>query len=121
MRPGRAARGTLSSMHACVRSAAVNGIEAYEVLVEVDAQVALPDWTVVGLPTSAVRESQQRVTAALVNSGFLLPPRRVTVNLARADTRKEGTAFDLPIALAVLGATEQLDPGLLADLVVAGE
>jgi magnesium chelatase family protein len=61
-------------MHASVRSAAVAGIEAYEVLVEVDAQMALPDWTIVGLPANAVRESQHRVTAALLNSGFLLPP-----------------------------------------------
>ena len=108
-------------MHACVRSAAVNGIDAYEVLVEVDVQTALPDWTIVGLPASAVRESRQRVQSALANSGFPIPPRRVTVNLAPAAIPKQGTAFDLPIALAVLGATELLAPGHLSDAVVVGE
>jgi magnesium chelatase family protein len=108
-------------MHAALRSAAVHGIEAHEVLVEVDAQVALPDWTIVGLPSTAVRESRERVYAAMVNSGFLFPPRKITVNLASADTRKEGTAFDLPIALAVLAVTEQLDPALLTDIMVVGE
>lgn len=108
-------------MHAAVRSAAVNGIDAQEVLVEVDAQSAVPEWTVVGLPSSAVRESRQRVVAALLNGGFLFPPRKITVNLARADTKKEGTAFDLPIALGVLSVTEQLDPALLAKLLVVGE
>jgi magnesium chelatase family protein len=108
-------------MHAAVRSAAVIGIDAQEVLVEVDAQPALPEWTIVGLPSNAVRESRQRVVAALLNGGFLFPPRKITVNLAKADTKKEGTAFDLPIALGVLSVTEQLDPGLLANLIVVGE
>jgi magnesium chelatase family protein len=108
-------------MHAALRSAAVHGIVAHEVLVEVDAQIALPDWTIVGLPSTAVRESRERVYAALVNSGFLFPPRKITVNLASADTRKEGTAFDLPIALAVLAVTQQLDPTLLTDIMVVGE
>jgi magnesium chelatase family protein len=108
-------------MHASVRSAAVNGIEAYEVLVEVDSQMALPTWTIVGLPACAVREGRERVTAALANSGFVPPARHITVNLARGDTRKEGTAFDLPIALALLGVSDQLDPALLTDVIVVGE
>ena len=72
-------------MLAAVRSAAVLGIDAYDVTVEVDAALGLPTWTIVGLPASAVRESRERVTAAVLNAGFVLPPRRVTVNLAPAD------------------------------------
>jgi magnesium chelatase family protein len=77
---------------AAIRSAAVLGIDAYDVTVETDAANGLPQFTVVGLPAGAVRESRERVSAALVNSGFTLPPRRLTVNLAPADVRKEGTA-----------------------------
>src|SRR5688500_20355325 len=97
-------------MLASIRSAALVGIEAYDVMVEVDAAPGLPQWTLVGLPLGAVKESRERVGAAIVNSGFKLPPRRITVNLAPADVRKEGTAFDLPIALGILVATGQLDP-----------
>src|SRR5678809_1135492 len=82
-------------MLAAVRSAALVGIDAYDVIVEVDAARGLPQWTIVGLPAGAVRESRERVGAALANSGFEVPPRRITVNLAPADIRKEGTAFDL--------------------------
>src|SRR5918911_3123296 len=108
-------------MLAAVRSAAVLGIEAYDVTVEVDAARGLPQWTIVGLPAGAVKESRERVSAALVNSGFTVPPRRITINLAPADVRKEGTAFDLPIALGVLVATGQLDRSSLADVVALGE
>ncbi|MEP6691089.1 MAG: magnesium chelatase domain-containing protein, partial [Gemmatimonadaceae bacterium] len=69
-------------MLAAIRSAAVLGIEAYDVTVEVDAAKGLPQFTVVGLPAGAVKESRERVGAALLNSGFALPPRRITVNLA---------------------------------------
>ena len=86
-------------MLAAIRSAAVLGIDAYDVTVEVDVALGLPQWTTVGLPASAVKESRERVGAALLNSGFTVPPRRITTNLAPADVRKEGTAFDLPIAL----------------------
>ena len=72
-------------MHASVRSAAVSGIDAYDVIVEVDVQPAIPSWTIVGLPASAVRESRERVSAALINAGFVIPPRRTTVNLAPAE------------------------------------
>ncbi|HXY30788.1 MAG TPA: YifB family Mg chelatase-like AAA ATPase [Gemmatimonadaceae bacterium] len=108
-------------MLAAVRSAAVMGIEAYAVTVEVDAAHGLPQWTIVGLPASAVKESRERVGAALGNSGFTIPPRRVTVNLAPADVRKEGTAFDLPIALGILIATGQLEGASVADVVAVGE
>jgi magnesium chelatase family protein len=95
-------------MLAAVRSAALIGIDAYDVIVEVDAAQGLPQWTIVGLAASAVKESRERVGAALVNSGFKVPPRRITVNLAPADVRKDGTAFDLPIAIGILLATGQL-------------
>jgi magnesium chelatase family protein len=106
---------------AAVRSAAVLGIEAYDVTVEVDAALGLPTWIIVGLAASAVKESRERVSAAVVNSGFALPPRRIVVNLAPADTKKDGTAFDLPIALALLTATGQLAPEATTDLVVVAE
>ena len=108
-------------MLAAVRSAAVLGIEAYDVTVEVDAAQGLPQFSVVGMPAGAVRESRERVSAAIVNAGFVLPPRRLTVNLAPADIRKEGTAFDLPIALGILAATGQLAVSAVEDLVVVGE
>src|SRR3954462_2575242 len=96
-------------MLAAVRSAALVGIDAYDVTVEVDAAPGLPQWTIVGLAAGAVKESRERVGSALANSGFTVPPRRITVNLAPADVRKEGTAFDLPIAIGILIATGQLD------------
>ena len=71
-------------MLASVSSAAVQGIDAYDVTVEVDVALGLPNWTIVGLPANAVRESRKRVSAALLNSGFALPPRKITVNLAPA-------------------------------------
>lgn len=110
-----------SQMLAAIRSAAILGIDAYDVTVEVDAAPGLPQWTMVGLPLGAVKESRERVGAALVNAGFSIPPRRITVNLAPADIRKDGTAFDLPIALGVLVATGQLDPSAVADRLFVGE
>ena len=108
-------------MLAAVRSAAVLGIDAYDVIVEVDATQGLPQWIIVGLPLGAVKESRERVGSALVNSGFTLPPRRITINLAPADVRKDGTAFDLPIALGVLVATGQLPPTAVDARVFVGE
>jgi len=91
-------------MLARVRSGALSGIEALVVDVEVDVSSGLPQTTTVGLPDGAVREARDRIRAALRNSGFAHPQRRVTVNLAPADVRKEGAAYDLPIALALLAA-----------------
>ena len=108
-------------MLAAVRSAAVLGIEAYDVTVEVDVANGLPQWTLVGLAASAVKESRERVGTALLNAGFVVPPRRIVVNLAPADTRKEGTALDLPIALGLLLATGQLPPGSLDGCLFVGE
>ena len=108
-------------MLAAVRSAALVGIDAYDVTVEVDAAQGLPQWTIVGLAASAVKESRERVGAALVNSGFKVPPRRITVNLAPADVRKEGTAFDLPIAIGILVATGQLEASSIEGRIFVGE
>ncbi|HEY8831888.1 MAG TPA: YifB family Mg chelatase-like AAA ATPase, partial [Gemmatimonadaceae bacterium] len=108
-------------MLAAVRSAALVGIDAYDVIVEVDAAPGLPQWTIVGLAAGAVKESRERVGAALLNSGFEVPPRRITVNLAPADIRKEGTAFDLPIALGILAATGQLESDVLHSRLFVGE
>jgi magnesium chelatase family protein len=106
---------------AAVRSAAVLGIEAYDVIVEVDVAAGLPAWTIVGLASNAVKEARERVTAAITNSGFELPSRRVTVNLSPADVRKDGTAFDLPIALGLLIATGQLAASAIERLLIVGE
>ena len=114
-------RRVASRMLAAVRSAAVLGIDAYDVTVEVDASAGLPQFSIVGLPAGAVKESRERVGAALVNSGCVLPPRRITVNLAPADVRKDGTAFDLPIALGILAATGQLEAATLSDALFVGE
>ena len=108
-------------MLATIRSAAVIGIDAYDVSVEVDCAQGLPMFTVVGLPAGAVKESRERVSAAIVNSGFTLPARRTTVNLAPADRRKDGTGFDLPIALGVLVATGQLHADCVAGIAAVGE
>lgn len=108
-------------MLAAIRSAAVLGIDAYDVTVEVDVAPGLPQWVIVGLPASDVKESRERVSAALVNAGFGVPPRRITVNLAPADTRKSGTAFDLPIALGLLVGTGVLPATAVDACVVVGE
>jgi len=108
-------------MLAAIRSAAVLGIDAYDVTVEVDVANGLPHWTTVGLPASAVKESRERVGAALCNAGFGVPPRRITINLAPADIRKEGTAFDLPIALGVLVGAGVLEPEAVAPHTFVGE
>ncbi len=92
-------------MLATITSGAVLGVDAYPVRVEVDLARGLPSMTMVGLPQGAVREARERVTAALVNSGFQVPPSRVTINLAPADIPKTGSAFDLPIALGLLAAS----------------
>jgi magnesium chelatase family protein len=108
-------------MLACIRSAAVLGIDAYPVDVEVDITNGLPSFSTVGLPHGAVKEGRERVSAALANAGFSFPLRRITVNLAPADIRKDGSAFDLPIALGILVASGQLPDHGLKDQMVLGE
>jgi len=108
-------------MLAAVRSAAVLGVEAFDVTVEVDCTRGLPQWTIVGMPAGSVKESRERVAAALGNAGITLPPRRITCNLAPADVAKTGTAFDLPIAVAVLVAFGIVPEDKVRDAVFLGE
>ncbi len=108
-------------MLAHVTSSAVNGIDAYMVEVEVDITPAVPGFTIVGLPDTAVQESKERVRAAIKNCGLEFPSRRITINLAPADVRKEGPSFDLPIAVGILAATGQIEPDFIQDCVVLGE
>src|SRR2546428_647998 len=108
-------------MLARVRSAAVLGIDAYLVDVETDIANGLPTFATVGLPQGAVKEGRERVYAALANTGYTFPLKRITVNLAPADIRRDGSAFDLPIALGILAATEQVSKARLSSVAVLGE
>jgi magnesium chelatase family protein len=108
-------------MLASLRSAAVLGVEALPVIVEVDVSFGLPVFTMVGLPDASVRESRDRVRTAIRNSGFDFPGHRITVNLAPADIRKAGASYDLPIALGVLAASGVIEPRLLDGVVLLGE
>jgi magnesium chelatase family protein len=98
-----------------VLSSAVIGIDAYQVEVEVDIAQGLPTFTTVGLPEAAVKESRERVKSAITNSGYTFPADRITVNLAPANIKKEGTGFDLPMALGILSAT-----GILSEKAISG-
>ena len=108
-------------MLAKVLSSAVLGVDAYLVDVEVDIALGLPTFNTVGLPDVAVKESRDRVKAAIKNSGFEFPAKRITVNLAPADIKKEGVAFDLPTAVGILAALELVRPDRLARLAILGE
>jgi magnesium chelatase family protein len=106
---------------ALFKTATVVGIEAWPVQVEVDVSFGLPMFTMVGLPDASVRESRDRVRSAIRNCGFDYPLHRITVNLAPADLRKAGSAFDLPIALGVLAAAGELPARQMEDVLVVGE
>ncbi|HML40875.1 MAG TPA: YifB family Mg chelatase-like AAA ATPase [Bellilinea sp.] len=108
-------------MLACIHSCAVIGLDGVIVEVEVDTGQGLPAIIIVGLPDMAVQESRERVQMAIKNAGLFFPRKRVTVNLAPAAVRKEGPAYDLPIALGVLVATEQIPPAALESTLVVGE
>ena len=108
-------------MLAKVRSAGLFGIDGYIIEVEVDISSGLPFFDIVGLPDTAVKESRERVRAAIKNSGLEFPVKRITVNLAPADTKKEGPAYDLAIAVAILLATEQIPDHPLARSIFLGE
>jgi magnesium chelatase family protein len=108
-------------MLATVLSATVTGLDGTPVSVEIDLQRGLRTFHIVGLPSPAIRESRERVVAALRNAGFEIPEKRLTVNLAPADLPKEGSGFDLPIALGILAASAQCPMGRLAGCCVLGE
>jgi hypothetical protein len=102
-------------------SSALFGLEAFPVLVEADVGTGLAGFSTVGLPDMAIRESRERIVSALRNSGYEFPLRRITINLAPADRRKEGSAFDLPVALGILAASGQLPARRLDEFLILGE
>lgn len=108
-------------LFASVLSAAISGMEVCPVQVEADVSSGLPCFTMVGFPSTQVKEAQDRVRTALKNNGISLPPKKVTVNLAPADLRKEGAGFDLPVAAAVLAASGFIESQLLRNVMVVGE
>ncbi len=108
-------------MLAKVLSGAVLGIDAYIVDVEVDLSFGLVSFGVVGLPDGAVKESRERVKAAITNTGFAFPVNRIIVNLAPADIKKEGSAFDLPIAIGILTTMGMVRDDKLTEYLFVGE
>jgi magnesium chelatase family protein len=104
-----------------VFSGAIIGIDAHPVEVEVDIRQGLPTFTTVGLPETAVKESRERVKSAIINSGYGFPDDRITVNLAPASIKKEGTGFDLPIGLGILAATGIVPQQSLSRFIILGE
>ena len=108
-------------MLAKVLSGALLGIDAYPVEVEVDIAQGLPQFATVGLPEGAVKESKDRVKSAIKNSGYEFPTRRITINLAPADIRKEGAAFDLPMAVGLLTAMGLVPPERASRFLLMGE
>ncbi|MFM6014388.1 MAG: YifB family Mg chelatase-like AAA ATPase, partial [Dolichospermum sp.] len=108
-------------MLARVWSASIIGIDAVKVGVEVDVSGGLPGIVILGLPDSAIQESKERVKATLKNAGFAFPMRKIVINLTPADLRKEGPAFDLPISIGILAASEQVNADLLGDFLFLGE
>ncbi len=118
---GEMKNGGIIAVLTIVRSLAVRGLDGCIVRVEVDVSNGLPGFDIVGLPDTAVREAKDRVRAALKNAGFDFPARRITVNLAPADLKKEGPVYDLPISLGILSSTEQIDSVTLQGYIFLGE
>ncbi len=104
-----------------VFSSATIGIDAYLVEVETHSERGIPGFIIVGLPDSAIKESRERVISAIKNSGFEFPIKKITINLAPADIKKEGSSFDLPIAIGILTSLEKVEPTLLDETVILGE
>jgi len=104
-----------------VTAFALDGVDSRRVWVEADIRIGLPAFTIVGLADKAVREARERVRSAITNSGFQFPQKRITINLAPASLRKIGPGFDLPLAIAVLAASGQVDTEAIADCALAGE
>ena len=104
-----------------VFSSSTFGIDAFIIEVETHCEKQIPSFTIVGLPDSAVKESRERVTAAIKNSNFEFPLKKITVNLAPADIKKEGSAFDLPIAVGLIAASGKIENEKLSDTVMLGE
>jgi magnesium chelatase family protein len=111
----------VAAVLARIYSAAVYGVDAYEVEIEVNAAGGSPVIVIVGLPDAAVKESRDRVTTAISNSGYFWPRGRTTINLAPADIKKEGPSFDLPIALGMIAASEDFDDATVEQYSFVGE
>jgi magnesium chelatase family protein len=114
-------RGSQDVMLAKVSSAATFGIDAVRIVIEVDAGRGLPGFTMVGLPDAAVREAYSRVRSAMANCGLRFPPGSVTINLSPADVKKEGSSFDLPMAVGLLCASEYVRPEHIDGRLFVGE
>ena len=108
-------------MLSIIKSMALNGLDGYLVQVQVDVSSGLPAWEMVGLPDTSVRESKERVKIAIKNAGEEFPSKKIVVNLAPASTKKEGSFFDLSIAVGILVATEKIVNNGLKDIVFLGE
>ena len=108
-------------MLAIVNTLVLHGIEAKPVRVEVDIHSGLPSFTIVGLASQSVNEAKERVRAAIKNTGLEFPLQRITVNLAPADIKKEGSHFDLPIAVGILAASQQLSGEMPGNFYLVGE
>ena len=108
-------------MLSVIKSMGLQGLDGYLIDVEVDVSTGMPDWQIVGLPDASVKESKERVRTAIKNTGYEFPTRRIVVNLAPANTRKEGSLFDLPIAIAILMDTGQIKQQKLEDTLIIGE
>ena len=104
-----------------ILTSATYGIDAYLIEVETNVERNIPSFTIVGLPDNAVKESRERVIAAIKNSGFEYPLKKITVNMAPADIKKEGSSFDLPIAIGLLAAIEKIKEEAIKDTVFLGE
>lgn len=108
-------------MLAKVNTFALSGLEGYKVDVEVDLNQGLPGVEMVGLASASVREAKERIRSAIKNVGYTYPLKRITVNLAPADTRKDGSTFDLPIAVGILAASEQMERSVYKEFIIMGE
>lgn len=108
-------------MLAKTKSYALNGVDGYEVAIEVDLNAGLPSYDTVGLADTAIKESKERVRSAIKNSLYTYPIRKITINLAPADTKKEGSHFDLAIALGILIANEEIESAVYKDFIILGE
>ena len=112
---------TDNNMLAKIKSYALEGLKGYAVDVELDINSGIPGYEMVGLASTATKESKERVRSAIKNSGFQYPAKRITVNLAPADTKKEGPVFDLAAAVGIIAASGQLENKLYKDYVIVGE
>ena len=99
---------------------AVNGIHAATITIEVDVTAGIK-FFLVGLPDNAVKESEQRIRASLQNNGYRIPGKKIIINMAPADIRKEGSAYDLPLAIGILAASGQMKSNKISDYIIMGE